>query len=100
MAVVASEKVTRKIVLDSGSVVYDQHQIVTDQQGATITAQISTLSVNQVTAPTDPGRIELLTNNETYKASGADYMSPVKGYTPGTPEPSAVVTANRNERGC
>ncbi len=96
MTILASEKVTRKVVLDSGSVVYDQHQIVTDQQGATITAQFSTLSVNQSTPPADPGRVELITNNLSYKAPGSDYLPPERGYAPTIPLPSGpIVDANR-----
>jgi hypothetical protein len=99
MTVVASEKVTRKTVQDDGSFVYDQHQIVTDQQGDTITAQVSTLSVIQSTPPVDPGRVVLLTNNASYKPQSAGYSPPATGYAPTIPMPSGpIVAANKAAR--
>ncbi len=64
---------------------YDQYQIVTDVQGATTTAQVSALSVNQATMPADPGRVRLEHNNAAYVPVGAGYLRPAKGYAPVTP---------------
>lgn len=101
MTIVATEKVTKKVVLENGVTVYDQVQIDSDAAGTgTVTAQVSTLSVNQALAPVDPGRVELKTNNASYKAANSDYLPPATGFAPRIPEPSgSIVTANRNERG-
>lgn len=102
MTLIAKEKVTKKVVLDTGSVVYDHFQVDSDAQNGTVTARISTLSVNQATPPADLGRMTVESNNASYVGVGAGYLAPVKGYSPEFtgPIPSGpVVSANKAVRG-